>query len=163
VVVQPVPGADRQQNEIRVRMLHDLRGAFPVLDTPRGLVVTVPDSAFRGSDLNPAAGATVERIAAVLNAHPGLVVAVEGHSDNSATPSGQFTYARALAIRDAVARRGVPGGTIQARSLGDSRPLVSNNSALGREQNRRVEITISGEPIGSVPYWDKTYPLLPNR
>ena len=73
-VVKPPLTADRQQNEIRVRVLHDLRGAFPVLDSPRGLVVTVPDSAFRGSDLTPAANSAIERIAAVLVNNRGLVV-----------------------------------------------------------------------------------------
>lgn len=159
VVQQPVPAADRQQNEMRVRVLHDLRGSFAVLDSPRGLVVTVPDTAFRGSDLTTGAGASFERIASVLVRNRGLVVAIEGHSDGS----GVNDYARALAVRDALAARGVPGNTIYARSVGGSRPLVSNSTALGREQNRRVEITISGQPIGSVPYWDKTYPLAPNR
>jgi len=154
--------ADRQQNETRVRILHDLQGAFQVIDSPRGLVVTVPDSAFRGSDLTPGASGACDRIAAVLGNHRGLVVAVEGHSD-SAGSNDQFPFARAVAVRDALVSRGVPGGVIQTRSLGGSRPLVANSSTVGREQNRRVEITISGEPIGSLPYWDKTYPLVRNQ
>lgn len=50
-----------------------------------------------------------------------------------------------------------------ARSWGDSRPLASNASASGREQNRRVEIVISGNPIGDMPYWPKSYTLTPRR
>jgi len=162
VAKQTVPAADRLQNEMRVRVLHDLQGAFQVMDTPRGLVVTVPDTAFRGSDLTPSASTSFERIAAVLANNPGLIVAVEGHSDSN-SGNDQFPYARAITVRDWLVSRGVPGNTIQARSLAGSRPLVANSSALGREQNRRVEITISGDPIGSLPYWDKAYPLTPNR
>jgi len=156
------PVADRQQNEMRVRILHDLQGPFQVLDSPRGLVVTVPDSAFRGSDLTPSGSAALERIVLALVKNPGLVVTVEGNSD-AAGINDQFPQARAIAVRDALVSRGTPGSIIQARSVGASRPLVANTTAVGREQNRRVEITVSGDPIGSVPYWDKTYPLVGNR
>jgi flagellar motor protein MotB len=55
--------------------------------------------------------------------------------------------------------RGLAANRCTARGLGDSRPLVSNSSAAGREQNRRVEIVISGDAIGTLPFWDRTYSL----
>jgi hypothetical protein len=52
-------------------------------------------------------------------------------------------------------------GAISVRSLGSSRPIASNGTAEGREMNRRVEIAISGATIGNMPYWDRSYSLVP--
>ena len=166
VVIQapPPPGpTDAEKTELRVRLLQDLNTALPTLDTPRGLVVKISDNGFRGGSVNPDLNSRLARIVSIVAMRPRLYVHVEGHTDNSGTTSQQdhLSYQRAAAIRDALVQAGVPAGQISARGLGDSRPLVSNTTASGREQNRRVEITISGDAIGIVPYWDKPYPLVP--
>jgi len=66
-------------------------------------------------------------------------------------------------VRDVLASHGLPAGAVVARGLGDTRPLASNASAGGRERDRRVEIDVSGNPIGDVPYWAKRYTLVPPR
>ena len=156
---------DTDKADLRVRLLQDLNAALPALDTPRGLVITLPDTDFRGAGLNPAVYGGLLRIAAIVSAHPGLYVQVDGHTDDAGSPprAEQFSYERAAAVREELARAGVPANSMSARGLGSSRPLVSNATASGRAQNRRVEITISGDPIGSLPYWDKTYPVIPQR
>jgi outer membrane protein OmpA-like peptidoglycan-associated protein len=99
------------------------------------------------------------RIASAIVTHRGLTVVVEGNSDS---PRGAREAAeRAAAVHDALVVAGVPSAQVTARSLGDTRPVVSNATAAGRLQNRRVEITISGGPIGAMASWDRTYPLLP--
>jgi outer membrane protein OmpA-like peptidoglycan-associated protein len=146
---------------LRVRLLQNLGGAMASRDTPRGLVVTVPESDFRGEELNPAMSGRLARVAEIVTAHPGLFVTVEGNTD---TANGdRLAYTRMLAVRDALVRAGVPANSIGARNAGTSRPVASNATADGRMSNRRVEITISGDPIGSVPYWDRTYPLVPRQ
>ena len=126
-------------------------------DTPRGLVATVGDSSFSGSELRPSAQGGLARVAAVVGAHPGLRVDVEGHSDRPATAA--IAERRAEAVERILLAQGLSPDRISARGLGDSQPAFSNATPEGREQNRRVEIVISGAPIGSLPYWDHTYSL----
>jgi outer membrane protein OmpA-like peptidoglycan-associated protein len=162
VVVQPAP-RDYQKTELRTRLQQQLNSALPTLDTPRGLVVTLPDTDFRGANLNPVVYGSLLRIAAVVAANPGLYVAIDGHTDSAFSESRaeEFSYERAAAVRDELTRAGVPATSMSTRGLGSSRPLVSNATSSGREQNRRVEITISGDAIGNLPVWDRTYPVIP--
>jgi outer membrane protein OmpA-like peptidoglycan-associated protein len=167
VVLPPATGTidSPQKVDLRMRLAQQLNAALPTRDTPRGLVVSIPDSDFRGTTLNPAVYGSLLRVAAVIAAQPGLLVQVEGHTDNLAGEqrAETFSYERAAAVRSELARAGVPASAMSARGVGSSRPLTSNATALGREQNRRVEITIAGDVIGTQAYWDKTYPIVPPR
>ena len=149
---QPSAGLDPQKTGLRVQLLQEVGSALPARDTPRGLVATVPDAGFRGTALNPGVYGSLSRIASIVAGHPGLYVQVDGYtsSGGSAARDEEFSYERAAAVREALVRSGVPADTISARGRGSSRPMVSNSSVAGREQNRRVEITISGDPIGDV-------------
>jgi len=62
-------------------------------------------------------------------------------------------------VRRMLVGRGLPPTAVIARGLGNTHPLVSNASPGGRIQNRRVEIVISGDPIGNMPFWDRSYTL----
>jgi OOP family OmpA-OmpF porin len=70
---------------------------------------------------------------------------------------------RAQAVAAALTAAGIPAQRISCRGFGNSRPLVSNATEQGRMENRRVEIVITGDAIGTVPSWDRTYPLSFNR
>ena len=70
---------------------------------------------------------------------------------------------RVESVRQMLVAQGLPRDRATVLSLGDSTPVVSNSSAAGREQNRRVEIVISGDLIGTLPYWDRTYSLVQPR
>jgi outer membrane protein OmpA-like peptidoglycan-associated protein len=146
-----------QQSELRMRLLEQLNGVLGTVDTPRGLVVTVPDSAFSGVALNPATVAHVKRIAIIVADQPGLHVTVEGNSDSAA--GAATAQRRAEAVRDLMIGNGLPAGQVVARGLGDSRLLVANSSQSARAQNRRVEIVITGDAIGTAPFWERTYSL----
>jgi flagellar motor protein MotB len=156
-VPPPPPAPDSVKADLRMRMLHDLSGAIPSRDTPQGLVVTLSDADFRGGALSPEYYGRLARVSAAVAAHPGLYVAVEGSSDNARDE--QTAAQRAMSVRDALVRSGVPMGVISARGLGNSRPIAP----AGHPENRRVEIIISGDPIGSTAYWDKAYTLAPRR
>src|SRR5438034_1288393 len=84
-------------------------------------------------------------VSPLLPAYPDLSVQVDGHMDAAGSHADQISELRAAAVRDALLRAGASPRSITARGLGNQRPLVSNSSANGRLQNRRVEITISGD------------------
>jgi flagellar motor protein MotB len=140
-----------------MRLLESLNGAMPTRDTPRGLVVTVPDQGFNGSALRSEYAGRLARVAALLSTEPGLRVEVEGNTDS--VSSEGIALNRAHEVLNALTRAGVATTSIQARGLGASRLLMSNATESGRVTNRRVEIVISGRPIGDVPFWDHTYSL----
>jgi outer membrane protein OmpA-like peptidoglycan-associated protein len=140
-----------QQQDARLRLFQRLNGVTPTRDTPRGLVVTIPDSGFDNGVLRPGASDALTRIAAALT--PGLRVSVEGYADTAA--GTMLSEERANAVRDSLLGRGL--SSVTARNFGGERPLTSNATAAGRIQNRRVEIVISGDLIGSRPLWDRSY------
>jgi outer membrane protein OmpA-like peptidoglycan-associated protein len=121
------------------------------------LVATVSDSNFSGPDLRAAVSSRIGRVAAILAPYPALRIVVEGHSDSAATQS--LASKRAESVRQMLVGSGLAADRASVRGLGDSRPLFSNSSSAGREQNRRIEIVISGDPIGTLPFWDRTYSL----
>ena len=151
----PQDQASAQKTTLRLQLLQQLNGILPVRDTPRGLVATLPASAYNAS------AAQLARIAAVVAPYPGIRVDVEGHSDSAADEAAAAN--RAETVRQALLESGLPAARVAARGFGDSRPLGSNATAAGREENRRVEIVISGAPLGDLAAWDHTYRLTVGR
>ena len=156
VIVQapPPPHADRQtaQTDMRAQLLERLNGIAVTRDTPRGLVITLADGDFRGATLAPSASGEMARLAMVAASHPGLRVAVEGYSDTAAT--AERAAERANTVHDALVAAGLPANMVSSRGYGDSRPLGASAA-----ENRRIEIVLSGDPIGTLPIWDRTYSL----
>ncbi len=149
------------QTALRMRLLEQMGRIAEMRDTSRGLVATIGDAEFNGPALRRGSADQVARLGAIVAAEPGLQVQVEGHTDSAAAET--LSWSRARAVSDALARRGLSSDRISARGFGDSRPLVSNATANGRLENRRVEVVISGDPIGRLPYWDHTYTLTLRR
>jgi flagellar motor protein MotB len=155
-----VPGpsqAIRQKSELRMRLLERLNGVLAARDTPRGLVVTLPDATFSGPAMQGRVRERVALLAAIVAANPGLRVEVEGHTDSA--PAETLAWKRAESVRGVLIGAGLSGAAVTARGLGATRPLTSNASAAGRIENRRVEIVISGDPIGDLPFWDRAYTI----
>ncbi len=153
------PRPDTRKSDLRMALLDQLNGVTAMLDTARGLVATVPDSDFTGPEPHAAVSGRLARIATIVMAHPGLSIDVEGNSD---TGAGQgISSERAEAVRRALVARGVPESRVTAHGLGDTHLFGPNTSVAGRAANRRVEIVISGDPIGDLPLWDHPYTLAP--
>ncbi len=146
VTVIKIPAPDARKSDLRMELLDHLNGVAAALDTARGLVVTVPDSDFSGTELHPAVTGQLARIAAIVVAHPGLRIEIEGNSDTAA--GEEISSERAEAVRRGLIARGFPAGSISARGLADTHLFGPNTSAAGRAANRRVEIVVSGDPIG---------------
>ena len=154
VIIRPTEDT-QPKTELRMRLFRQLNVVMATRDTPRGLIVTIPDSAFHDALVNAAAASGLARLAAVVTSNPGLAIEVDGH--------GRFSEERAYQVRALLVRNGVPENAVIARGLGDTQPLVSNATASGREQNQRVEIVVSGGSIGDMPHWAKSYNLNPTR
>jgi flagellar motor protein MotB len=156
VVVPPGQPPERKletrKTEARMKLMQSMNTYFVTNDTPRGLVVALPDRDFRGAALDPAVSARLGNLAALLAVQPGLRIEVDGHGE-------EFSSERAEAVRSTLLRGGIPADAVVAAGLGTSRPWASNATASGREQNRRIEIIVSGAPIGTLASWDRTYTI----
>ncbi|HUA61834.1 MAG TPA: OmpA family protein [Verrucomicrobiae bacterium] len=160
VVAPPGPSQeDMRRTETRRTLCRQLSGDLPTLDTPRGIVVTVPDTDFNGGELKPGAAARVAQLVAPLASYPDLQVSVEGYSDSLMGVA--MSQERADSVRSALTGAGMQADRVTARGMGDARPVDSKSTETGRQANRRVEIVISGNAIGTQPVWDKSYSVLP--
>jgi outer membrane protein OmpA-like peptidoglycan-associated protein len=144
-IVQEQAGPQRQTP---ANPLAALNGIMPARQTPRGVVVVVPDSMLETSPLSPAppAARRLAQLAALITTYPGASVRVEGYSDDRGTDleCRSISLGRAQVVRDILVTNGVPAGAAMATGYGKDRPVASNESAAGRDQNRRVEIVIAG-------------------
>jgi outer membrane protein OmpA-like peptidoglycan-associated protein len=138
----------------RRSIIEALRGRFDVLDAGRGIVVTLPET----TAISPSLSSMLRPLIDAILPYRDLHIEVEGHS---AGPELELTQRQADRVRNALIVSGAPGDRIVARGFGNSRPRASNASTNGRAQNRRVEIVIAGDAIGTVPTWDRTYTLTP--
>src|SRR5581483_40503 len=163
MIEQPQRSTEPPATELRQRLLQQLNSVLPTRDTPRGLVVTLSDAYFHSTTLNPAVYSRLTNLASIVRSQPGLMLEVDGHTDDRGDPAyaERVSLERASMIRNILVRQGLGQGSTVARGMGRSRPIASNATAAGREQNRRVEITISGAPIGNTASWDRSYSLAP--
>ena len=141
------------QKASRAELMAQLNGILPTRDTPRGLVITIPDSMVERAGLSD----RLSRIASMVSSHPGLALHVEAFTDDRANDAESQRYAQM--VRDQLVASGMTADSVTAAGLGNARPLASNATAAGREQNRRVEVTIAGPAIGDTALWDRAYSL----
>jgi outer membrane protein OmpA-like peptidoglycan-associated protein len=151
------------QRQSRSELLAQLNSVLATHDTPRGLIAMLPDSSFEPSraGLQPAASAQLARLSSMLARYPALTVRVEGYTDDrgSDREDQRASEQHAQAVRQALVAGGIAPSSVTVVGYGKSRPIASNATAGGREQNRRVEIAISGASIGERALWDNTYSL----
>jgi len=89
-------------------------------------------------------------VAGIISGHPGLKLEVEGHTDNVGGDdyNQKLSEDRGVAVRDYLTGAGVASNMVTTKGFGKTQPAVSNDTAAGRQQNRRVEMVVSGEIIG---------------
>lgn len=145
--------AEQERAEMRRRLQEQLNVILETRDSARGLIVNMSDVLFEfgKSDLRPGAREKLAKIAGVLLAHPDLRLEVEGHTDSVGSDEFNQTLSekRAEAVRGYLTQQGVQTNNVVARGFGESKPVASNGDAAGRQQNRRVEIVVSGESINA--------------
>jgi outer membrane protein OmpA-like peptidoglycan-associated protein len=121
--------------------------------TDRGMVLTVGDVLFAPgkAEVGPGAQRSIDKLADFLKAYPKRNVLIEGHSDNvgDAGFNIKLSQQRADAVRDQLVTRGVAPQRIRTKGYGPKFPVVENDSAAGRQQNRRVEVLVLNEGVSA--------------
>lgn len=138
---------------MRAKILAQLNTILETQDTDRGLVATMADVLFDTGkyELRPVAREKLAKFSGIMLAYPGLNLMVEGHTDNTGTPNfnQRLSEQRAEGVRQYLVGQGIDAVRISAQGLGQDQPRVPNDSATNRQLNRRVELIISGEVIGT--------------
>ena len=134
-------------------MLAHFNRVLPTTDSARGLVVDMDDVLFdhNKSNLRPEAREDLAKLSGVVLNYPSLHLTIEGHTDNSGSADTNQTLSeqRATVVRDFLVNQGLDSGALSAQGLGMNNPVADNGTAEGRQKNRRVEIVVSGEVIGT--------------
>lgn len=142
-------GAARERAELNRR----LNAVLPTQDTERGLVAQIAGVNFATgkATLNSSARETLARFGGIVAAYPEIRFVIEGHTDSvgSEATNMALSYQRAITVRDFLIQQGVAASSIDVKGLGPSMPVADNATAEGRAANRRVEVVMSGGPIGA--------------
>jgi len=145
--------AEREKQQLRARLLAQFNRVLPTTDTDRGLVVNMGDVLFDTgkSDLRSGAREALAKLTGIVLNYPSLHLAIEGYTDS--TGGADFNQAlsekRADAVQDYLIQQGLPAASLSAKGFGMNNPVADNSTAEGRQKNRRVEIVVSGEVIGT--------------
>jgi outer membrane protein OmpA-like peptidoglycan-associated protein len=145
--------ADADKAAMRVRLSEQLNRILQTRDTARGLIVSMSDVLFDTGkySLKPGAREKLAKVAGILIAYPGLNIEVGGYTDNVGGDQMNQTLSenRAGSVRDYLVQQGVATSSVSAKGFGNSQAVASNDNAAGRQQNRRVELLVSGDAIGN--------------
>ncbi len=150
---QAAQQAELEKQQLRATLLQQFNRILPTTDTPRGLKANLADVLFAIGkfDLQPTAREALAKFSGIVLAHPGLKMQVEGYTDSVGSDTFNQTLSenRANSVRAYLIAQGIDPTSITAVGYGKSNPVASNDTSTGRQQNRRVEIIISGEIIGT--------------
>lgn len=145
--------AEADKAAMRTRLAEQLNRILQTRDSARGLIVSMSDVLFDTGkySLKPGAREKLAKVAGILIAYPGLNIEVGGYTDNVGGDQMNQTLSenRAGSVRDYLVQQGVSTNTVSAKGFGNTLPVASNASSSGRQQNRRVELLVSGDAIGT--------------
>jgi len=145
--------AENDKAAIRARLSEQLNSILQTRDSARGLIVSMSDVLFDTGkySLKPGAREKLAKVAGILLAYPGLNIEVGGYTDNVGGDSmnQQLSENRASSVRDYLVQQGVATNSVTSRGFGNTLPVASNENSAGRQQNRRVELLVSGDAIGN--------------
>ena len=137
---------------MRTRLSEQLNSILQTRDSARGLIVSMSDVLFDTGkySLKPGAREKLSKVAGILLAYPGLNIAVGGYTDNVGGDemNQRLSEHRADSVRDYLVQQGVATNSLSSKGFGNTLPVASNDNSAGRQQNRRVELLVSGEAIG---------------
>jgi outer membrane protein OmpA-like peptidoglycan-associated protein len=145
--------AETDKAAMRTRLSEQLNLILQTRDSARGLIVSMSDVLFDTGkySLKPGAREKLAKVAGILLAYPGLNIEVGGYTDNVGGDQMNQTLSenRAGSVRDYLVQQGVATNSVSAKGFGNTLPVASNDNSAGRQQNRRVELLVSGEAIGN--------------
>ena len=146
--------AEAEKTQLRAQLLRQFNAILLTRDTARGLIVDMSDVLFDTAmySLRPLAREKLAKVAGIILGHPGLRLDVEGHTDSVGGDeyNQQLSEQRGTSVRNYLTQQGLPADSVTSKGFGKTQPVASNDTAKGRQQNRRVELVISGELIGAM-------------
>jgi outer membrane protein OmpA-like peptidoglycan-associated protein len=150
---QQLQQAVQDREELRARLLQQFNAILTTRDTARGLVVNLSDVLFDTGKytLRPVAREKLAKISGIILVYPDLRLAIEGNTDSVGgdAMNQELSEQRAAAVRDYLAKQNIPLSSMTSQGFGKTQPVASNETAEGRQQNRRVEMIVSGDVIGT--------------
>jgi outer membrane protein OmpA-like peptidoglycan-associated protein len=150
---QAAIAAEAAAEQARRELEQRLDAVLPTYDTERGLVARMSSVQFGSGTaaLGASAREALARFSGIVASYPGLKFMVEGYTDDvgSVATNEALSLSRAIAVRDYLIAQGVAASKIDVAGRGPENPIADNVTAEGRAQNRRVEIVMSGDPLGT--------------
>jgi outer membrane protein OmpA-like peptidoglycan-associated protein len=144
--------ADTDKAAMRAKLSEQLNSILKTRDSARGLIVSMSDVLFDTGkySLKPGAREKLAKVAGILLSYPGLNIEVGGYTDNVGGDAMNQTLSenRAGSVRDYLVEEGVAANSVSAKGFGNTLPVATNDNSAGRQQNRRVEMLVSGDAIG---------------
>jgi outer membrane protein OmpA-like peptidoglycan-associated protein len=145
--------ANSDKAAMRAQLSEQLNKILETRDSARGLIVSMSDVLFDTGkySLKPGAREKLAKVAGILIAYPGLNIEVGGYTDNVGGDdmNQKLSENRAGSVRDYLVEQGVGTTSVTAKGFGNTLPVATNDNASGRQANRRVELVVSGDAIGS--------------
>src|SRR5262245_9370430 len=149
---QAAARAEQEKAELREALVQQLNLILETRESARGLIVNISDVLFDTGKytLKPAAREKLAKVSGIVLAHPGLRLEIEGHTDSVGGDefNQQLSEKRAATVRDFLVQQSIGINAVSARGFGKTMPVASNDTAAGRQQNRRVEMIVAGDVIG---------------
>ena len=145
--------AEREKAELRDQLRQQLNSILETRESARGLIVNLSDVLFDtgSANLKPGTREKLAKVAGILLSHRGLKLQVEGHTDSvgSEDYNQRLSENRAASVRTYLVDSGIASNAVGTAGFGETMPVASNDTPTGRQQNRRVELIVSGESIGT--------------
>jgi len=165
---QQLAQAVQDREELRAKLLQQFNLIFATRDTARGLIVNLSDVLFDTgkSTLRPGTREKLAKLSGIVLAYPDLRLAIEGNTDSVGSDAMNQTLSeqRAASVRDYLVLENIPPASMTSQGFGKTQPVASNDTAEGRQQNRRVEMVVSGDVIGTtVGVISENLPIAPTR
>ncbi len=165
---QHLKQAVKDQEELRAKLLQQFNVIFATRDTARGLIVNLSDVLFDTgkSTLRPEAREKLAKLSGIILAYPDLRLAIEGNTDSVGGDAMNQTLSeqRAASVLVYLVKENIPAASMTSAGFGETRPVASNDTAEGRQKNRRVELVVSGDVIGTtIGIVSENLPLTPHQ
>ena len=145
--------ARKAAEALRTQLLEQFNRILDTRDTERGLVVNLADVLFDTGkyELRPVTREKLARFSGIVLGHPSLNLEIEGHTDSTGSDelNQKLSEQRAESVRGYLVEQGLPADHLTAKGFGKTMPVADNSTSAGRQQNRRVEMVVSGEVIGT--------------
>jgi outer membrane protein OmpA-like peptidoglycan-associated protein len=143
--------AEADKAALRAKLQQQLNAILETRDSARGLIMSMSDVLFDSGryTLKPVAREKLAKVSGILLSHQGLTLEIDGYTDSLGGDQFNQTLSeeRARSVRDYLSAQGVPSESITSKGFGKTNPVASNETSRGRQQNRRVELAVSGDAI----------------